>query len=84
MKLIGAQKFLHSTTTTTTTPNKMFGIAKVARVLGARFFLQWFCIQKTFSYSSTKHRMLAKRTEIQWGISPSRRRTPLNVTFARN
>ena len=27
---------------------KMFGIAKVARVLGAHFFLQWFCIQKKF------------------------------------
>ena len=27
---------------------KMFGIAKVARVLGAHVFLQWFCIQKKF------------------------------------
>ena len=29
-----------------TNANKMFGIAKVARVLGAHFFLQWFCIHK--------------------------------------
>ena len=74
----------NDTQTNKQTRTKMFGIAKVARVLGALFFLQWFCIQKTFSYPSTKQRMLAKRTEIQWGISPSRRRTHLNVTFARN
>ena len=48
MKLIGAQKCGHSHNRQTTTDDaeKMFGIAKVARVLGAHFFLQWFCIHK--------------------------------------
>ena len=46
----GTKMFTHDrqTTTTTNAKKKMFGIAKVARVLGAQVFLQWFCIQKKF------------------------------------